>query len=521
MKSLKRYCDQFFKNCNIKDCSEIDRRCLSVALNRFLDSGKKEDAFCVYYCFAEIFNIFGNGYDKNTKHLLELICDYEMNAGVLVDKQRDHYSHSVFVFAMGLAVYARNAKFRKLFARQVGNETNNKNQEFLYRWGLTALFHDIGYPFEIVFEQIKSYTKGINSDGGYYPLLTYKTLNKFVNLDGNNINAKLGDEISRRLGIDNAIVIEKLNSLIDESDEYIDHAYFSAVNMYRNLSGHANEAAILDVCAAILLHNSFLIHKLKTYYDKRINPEEYPLAFLLMFCDELQDFGREGFGRVSKNDNLAYTANIGISKDTFRLTYLFDEQGLGTAEKRTQAKIDKMNLFDWEGLFDSVTIDYSIQTNPIKPGLNMSANFFKNIQALAIQIHAMYQSDKRGTVIIDAWDKLPLEYKLSNIEQAKSYGDRLDKYNYFYSDRILHYPEVKEFTKKQIETLARDEHKRWLQEKREMGWKYGIRDNAARLHPCVLPYEKLPINEQEKDKDTIRHLIPNLNEAGFRVYKLR
>jgi hypothetical protein len=522
---LNDHCQDFFYRNTIACCSVVDKKCLSVALARFLESGRKEDAFDVYFCFAEIFNIFGNGYDKNTKYLLELICDYEMNAGVLVEKQRDHYVHSVYVFAMGLSVYVRSNKYRNLFLTSIsGNATA---ETFLYRWGLAALFHDIGYPFEIVFEQIKSYTKGINTGGEHFPILTYKALEQFISVDGVNINEQLGSEISRRLGIENDVVLTKLNRLIEQSDEYIDHAYFGAVIMYRTLKNHAESEVMNDVTASIMLHNSFLIHKLKADFNRKISPRDYPLAFLLMFCDELQDFGREGFGKVSKNDNLAFTAEFYISDDSFKINYIFDDKGAGKAQERIAAKNRKLSgVYDWQSVFGEVQIGYEVRQNSMPVVQHMSANFFKNIQRIAMQIHSFYLEDKRGEVVVAEWDRLSLEYKLSNIEQAKSYAEKLDRYGYFYDDRNLHYAEVTVFTDKQIETIARNEHKRWLKEKKAMGWTYGIPTDKAdrevrRIHSCCTPYNALPENEKEKDKDTIKHLIDNLNQAGFKVYRLK
>jgi hypothetical protein len=516
VRKLNDYCQEFFDRTTSSCCCAVDKKCLSVSLTRFLESGRKEDAFDVYFCFAEIFNIFGKGYNKNTKQLLELICDYEMNAGVLVEKQRDHYVHSVYVFAMGLSVYVRSSKYRKLV---IGS--NVVEGDFLYRWGLSALFHDIGYPFEIVFEQIKSYTKGINDGGAYFPILTYKALERFIiTADGVNINERLASEINRRLGIENDIVLTKLNRLIEQSDEYIDHAYFGAVIMYRTLKAHTDSDVVNDVTASIMLHNSFLIHKLKGDFNRKISPTDYPLAFLLMFCDELQDFGREGFGKVSKHDNLAFTAEFDISDATFKMNYIFDDNGEGKAQERVEVKKRKLSdFYDLHSLFSDAQIGYEIRQNHLPIAQHMSANFFKNIQKIAMQIHSFYLEDKRGEVVITEWDKLSLEYKLSNIEQAKSYAEKLDRYGYFYDDRNLHYAEVTVFTDKQIKVLARDEHKRWMKEKREMGWTYApIRDNEKRLHPCLLPYGKLPPKEQEKDKDAIRHLIQNLKLAEFKVY---
>ena len=41
--------------------SPNDLLCLKVALARFLKSGRKDDAFDVYFCFSEIYRVFGDG----------------------------------------------------------------------------------------------------------------------------------------------------------------------------------------------------------------------------------------------------------------------------------------------------------------------------------------------------------------------------------------------------------------------------------------------------------------------------
>ena len=66
-----------------------DKLCFENALKQFLSSGRKEDAFTVYFCFSEIFNLFGQGYD-NTKKLLEMLSDHEYHSGELLSKHRDH-----------------------------------------------------------------------------------------------------------------------------------------------------------------------------------------------------------------------------------------------------------------------------------------------------------------------------------------------------------------------------------------------------------------------------------------------
>lgn len=45
-----------------------------------------------------------------------------------------------------------------------------------------------------------------------------------------------------------------------------------------------------------------------------------------------------------------------------------------------------------------------------------------------------------------------------------------------------------------------DSHKSWLKEKEETGWKYGpVKDAEKKEHPCFVPYDQLPPEQQAKD----------------------
>ena len=135
---------------------DLDRVCLEKSLEAFIDSGTAEDAYNVYYCYIEIFlSNYGAA-----KQMVELLSEFEQNGSSVLMKHRDHYSHSVYVFALGLAIYETNEAFRRSFRRFYALEERRDNEVanlFLRFWGLTALFHDIGYPFELPFEQVLSY----------------------------------------------------------------------------------------------------------------------------------------------------------------------------------------------------------------------------------------------------------------------------------------------------------------------------------------------------------------------------
>ena len=85
MKTLSEWSSRFFDLLDMKDyrkpeTAESDKLCFRNAMKQFLSSGKKEDAFSVYFCFSEIFQLFGRGYD-NTKNLLEMLSDHEYHSG--------------------------------------------------------------------------------------------------------------------------------------------------------------------------------------------------------------------------------------------------------------------------------------------------------------------------------------------------------------------------------------------------------------------------------------------------------
>lgn len=43
-------------------------------------------------------------------------------------------------------------------------------------------------------------------------------------------------------------------------------------------------------------------------------------------------------------------------------------------------------------------------------------------------------------------------------------------------------------------------HACWMDQKIADGWKYGpTKDPEAKIHPCIVPFEKLPVEQQAKD----------------------
>lgn len=50
------------------------------------------------------------------------------------------------------------------------------------------------------------------------------------------------------------------------------------------------------------------------------------------------------------------------------------------------------------------------------------------------------------------------------------------------------------------ETTPEQSHESWMREKVETGWVYGpVKDPEKKEHPCMVPYNELPIEQRTKD----------------------
>lgn len=72
-----------------------------------------------------------------------------------------------------------------------------------------------------------------------------------------------------------------------------------------------------------------------------------------------------------------------------------------------------------------------------------------------------------------------------------------------------------------VERLARMEHERWCEERRRQGWTYapGPKDLKKKTSPHLVPWEQLPPEIKEYDRNTVRGLPSFLAQAGFQIYR--
>ncbi|MDE7164388.1 MAG: hypothetical protein K2O04_03090 [Clostridiales bacterium] len=553
MAKLEQLCEKFFDYNIACDSSDID--CFVAAVRRFCGSGKKDDAFSVYYCFCEMFKIFGAFDSMN--NLLEFLSDHEYHSGERLYTNLDHYSHSVYEFVLGLAIYANDGNFRQTFLDFYKSDCATDTC-FLRWWGLAALFHDIGYPFQLAHEQIKTYAQGMWGDAVNVPHVAYEGMDLLLNIgddvkkQGSVFNADtVGDVLSRginlRLGYPLPVITELISTRYAHQDRYMDHGYFSALLLFNRLAAaHADfSGPIIDVLTAIALHNNLNSQSIKgaLNIDIAIPAVRHPLAYLLVLCDELQDWDRTAFGYVSKKDPLARTVDMSVADGRIDMCYVFDCFSVASFEERSvdgktavvqverqNANYKKIASGDFvkniSGLVKGdIVLSVTAREQPSvkKSSALQSSDRLVNLCDFSRAIHKSYQCEYGGP----DFDDISLEFRLSNIEQAKSYARKLDLINCFYSERELSCPLVSEFTPDELEALAREEHVRWVREKLQAGWKYGTdyssksERDKKKIHRDIVPYDLLPSSERKKDELMINNIIPFLYcyGHGVRIYR--
>lgn len=70
------------------------------------------------------------------------------------------------------------------------------------------------------------------------------------------------------------------------------------------------------------------------------------------------------------------------------------------------------------------------------------------------------------------------------------------------------------------EKMARNVHELWAAGRMADGWRYGPqRDDALKLHPCLVPYDELPESERDYDRQTAVGTLRLILSLGYKIEK--
>lgn len=579
MDNLRKYSNYFFDELEVYE--DISRGhsykvYLHQAILEFLENETKKNAFTVYEAFFDSYRITLAGDNNSFIDLLDVLRSYEENAATLIDNQRDHYIHSVYVFILGLCFYIKNANFRTAFDTAILDKDrypysyDTRHEEFFYRWGIASLFHDVGYPLEIIGKQIKNFidfTTGVDSKVEVKSHLEFDNFedfnkiseviprgkfvksyqNKCQNSDTTN-PLKPVDLLAHKLHLSLGVNLNDIKSALDGFDElmessgFIDHGFFSAIIVLRWYGFLIQSCKykpeyffypVLDSASAILLHNYYRNALMKPPFNRPgLSANDHPIGYLLILCDELQEWNREAYGKLDKKRIQASKALFVITDDHFSVTYLTDQGKLPDNFPVEKSEMIS-KLLDTKSIFKN---GLSIKCEAVSEGGLLAADItqgpvvaprplLENLEKLGVAIHELYNRKQ-----LERYPDQPLSYphfsdlpdtlKYSNLRQARSIGKKLKLVGLEMRPVEKDGKSLQEIPDDIVETLARVEHDEWVRERKSSGWVYGeVKNTAKKISPNLVSYDQLSEDIKDKDRDAIRNIPELLEMVGFGVYE--
>jgi hypothetical protein len=578
MNNLHKYVTDFFGMLEVfEDISRGHnyKAYIREAVLEFLENETKDSALAVYEAFFDSYRIKLEGEDRNPFiDLLDVLRSYEENAATLIDKQRDHYIHSVNVFILGLSIYSQNIHYRKAFDTRNLDKSDypysydTLHEEFFYRWGIASLFHDVGYPVEIIGKQITKFIDFATSVDSKIKVHSHLEFDNFNDLNSIiEIIPKreftrtyyekydscvyvdllkpidlLAHKLHLSLGVNLKEVKEALDSFvyIMAKSGFVDHGFYSAIIVLRwygfliQSCKYKSEYffyPVVDSASAILLHNYYRNVIMKAPFNRgSLAPLDHPIAYLLILCDELQEWNREAYGILDKKRVQAGEASIVISDDRLDVTYISKKVGL--PEKFSQEKETLlMALLDMDKVFEKgfcvgcESTDELISFASFANDQNEVAArpLIENLEKLAITIHSLYNQkqlerypDKPLTY--PKFSDLPDTLKYSNLRQARNIIKKLEFMGWEMQPLTSKGNAINQIPDDVIEILAMIEHDDWVKERIDSGWVYGEnKDIENKMSPYLVPYDELTEEIKDYDRDTIRNIPELLELIGMKI----
>lgn len=69
-----------------------------------------------------------------------------------------------------------------------------------------------------------------------------------------------------------------------------------------------------------------------------------------------------------------------------------------------------------------------------------------------------------------------------------------------------------------VEEMSKNVHEVWAETRIKQGWTYGEqRNDELKTHPCLVPYEDLPDEEKEYDRNTSIGTLKLIMKLGFKI----
>jgi len=147
-------------------------------------------------------------------------------------------------------------------------------------------------------------------------------------------------------------------------------------------------------------------------------------------------------------------------------------------------------------------------------------------EELAMAVHARFRKDREkdhdpNDVSMRPWSALPEHLRKSNRAQAADIPRKMEMLGYEMHRSRSKQPRLAVFTEEETEEMAREEHRRYVRERKEDHWTAGERDPANKVSPYLVDWDDLPDDVKKWDYDAVRMIPKVLQMAGFEVRTMK
>jgi hypothetical protein len=198
------------------------------------------------------------------------------------------------------------------------------------------------------------------------------------------------------------------------------------------------------------------------------------------------------------------------------------------------AELARLGRSEWRSDGQTAVCEYAGARQLAKkyPGLHriyrVRARRELRLEELAKAVHASYleEARKRGETpetssSLRSWGELSEDLKDANRAQVADIPNKLRAIGWEMVSAGGIPANQFAMTPEQIEKLATEEHDRWMEERRRRDWTWGPeRQNAFKLHPNMVSWEKLPDGDKEKDRSAVREIPQLIAQAGLRLRRI-
>lgn len=273
------------------------------------------------------------------------IKKYKEQEGALqsIENYRDHFIHPFHVFCLGYLILSKSEIIRQLIINKdttywitAGLLDEEKIEYLIKNWFITAIYHDIGYPAEKLEKLVGTYFKEnlgkkVKSQFDWISVLYTNNNIEHINTLSKLYAEKFGD-----INLENTQKFENWfnHKLLNDHD----HGVLSSLMLFHKKTEWRENELPYEPALAIALHGLDVSDEENQWID-RLSCKDFPLAFLLKFCDTAQEWGRKILleNRKFEAENRLYSLKVNENLIKIVIKYSFD--GPDTVHKNESLNI--------------------------------------------------------------------------------------------------------------------------------------------------------------------------------------